>query len=268
MRATVRFLLTLIITLSGLATANAQGIVWSLPDDTSFVRFEGDYKETVYRPQNNDGDLILSWRRILFIRSVGAETAEYNGEFTPCRWLEFEMQTGKEVAGKIQPGPGGYLVIKALVPEKAITDKTKDADGIPMEFLPMVKGFRKIDDRPVEELPAGVLQLYPTLTLLRNYTSLESGGAEDVTMAGQTIATEKFQGEMVIENPTTRSTHHATIWKADGVPFGLTKWTVKIEHEKKDSTADRADFRPSVEISMTMEATEKGTNDQSKLATP
>jgi hypothetical protein len=248
--------------------SQAQGLVWSLPEDTSFVRFEGDYKETLFRPQNVQGDLSLQWRAHLIIRSVGKEEADFNGRSVPCRWLEFESVTGREVAGKIQPGPGGLILVKALVPEEKINGKSRDENDIAIEYLPIIKGFMKIDDKPVEELETKILQLYPLLTQLRNYSDLKSQGQESLEIAGQNVDCQKLLGSVATENNTSRSTNTATIWETKGVPFGLAKYSVKIEREQKDPLADRTEYRPAAEITIVMQAIEHGSGDQSKLATP
>ena len=244
----------------------AQGLVWSLPEDTSYVRYEGEYKETIFRPENVNGDLSLSWRRSLTIRSVGKLTADYKGEQLPCRWLEFEMSTGREVAGRIAAGPGGYGIIKVLVPEKFITGKSRDQNNIPVEYIPIVKGYRKIDDNPVETLNGGILQLYPMFSLLRNYTDVKDAGQENLELNQINYTCTKNTAKLSFESPVSRSTHEATMWQSADAKFGLAKWQVKIEREKKDGTAARGDFRPESEITVKMEAVEQGDGDQSRIA--
>ena len=78
--------------------ASAQGVVCQLPEDGTWVRFEGTYAQSEIRPDTPDGKLDINpWIEHVWIKSVGAESAEYRGESTPCRWIEIKIERGREI---------------------------------------------------------------------------------------------------------------------------------------------------------------------------
>ena len=63
--------------LVGEQTATAQGLIWKLPKDGTWVEFEGEYSQTEFRPNSPDGDLKPEpWSRRLRISSVGQQMAK------------------------------------------------------------------------------------------------------------------------------------------------------------------------------------------------
>ena len=82
----------------------AQGLIWELPADGSWVRFEGTYEKEMPGPDSNDLNVKLQWTRHLIISSVGSEMADFEGEQTACRWLEFKCVTGKATESGVAPG--------------------------------------------------------------------------------------------------------------------------------------------------------------------
>ena len=250
-------------------TSHAQGLLWNLPEDGSWVRYEGSYRHVKFRPQSNQGDLVLGFRRNLEIRSVGKENADYKGASVPCRWIEIEVVTGKEVDGSIKPGPGGQRIYKVLVPESEIHGMTIDENGIPIEFVPIVKGFRKIGTNDVEPIETLALQVSPVLTLIRHSgTPQKAAAPESVTTIAKAVQGTKLTDKLVQESKTSRSTNTTNLWISDEVPFGPAKWTVNVLRESKGSTDLRNAFQQSAEITVSMQLAEIGTSAQSKLATP
>ncbi len=262
------------LTLAGLcyslmctASVFGQGLVWSLPEDGSWIRYEGDYRQVVYRPKSNLGDLTLAWRRHLEIRSVGTENAEWNGANVACRWLEFEVITGV-AEGEIKAGPGGHQIYKVLVPESEITGQSRDANQIPVEYLSVVKGYHQIDDAPFREIASGVFQPYPTVSLLRNFKDLSAAGTTSLSVTLGNYQASEYAGELVSEDTDSRSTNKTQVWSSQEVPFGLVKWTVQIDREEKDASDVRDNFKAHSQIRVTMEAHETGTGAQSKIFNP
>ena len=66
---------TWVLALAGLlitpAVLPAQGLIWSLPEqEGTWVRYEGEYKQTEFRPGVATGDQIFNWRRNVTIKSL------------------------------------------------------------------------------------------------------------------------------------------------------------------------------------------------------
>jgi hypothetical protein len=250
-------------------SASAQGLLWRLPpEDGTWVRYEGTYKQVVRRPNSTEGDLSLEWRRNIEVKSVGQETAEVNGRQEPCRWVEIKVVTGKVLEGIIDAGPGGTRIYKVLVPESAIHGKLNDAQGIFVEYIPIVKGFKKLGDEPAAPIESQVFQLFPVASLLRHFRNLASEGEQslDVPAVG-TITATLYKGEMQMETLTNRSTNSAEIWVSEALPFGVAKWTARAVTQEKNPTDARATFRPAVELTEEMTALEVGRGAESELVT-
>jgi hypothetical protein len=249
--------------------ASAQGLLWSLPEDGTWVRHEGTYTQVETRPDSIEGDLQIEWERWLTISSVGREMAEFNNETVPCRWIEIKVETGKGSETGIDAGPIGARIVKVLVPESRVMGKQIDEDQIPVAFIPIVKGYRKIGENPTEEIEAKVLQIFPMVSMLLHYPTIQSTGEEedpDVRL-GPVTAT-KLKGSYKMENLYSRSENEATLWQSDEVPFGLAKWSVVLLREAKDASESREEFRQVSEITEEMSAHLTGNDAQSELATP
>lgn len=260
--------------LVGEKSASAQGLIWKLPQDGTWVEFEGEYSQTDFRPNSPDGDLKPEpWSRRLRISSVGRQMAEFNGKMEACRWIELEVRTGRSDGGVIDTGPAGARIYKVLVPELKIIDNTTDGDGIPVSMIPIVNGYRKIGDGDTKPIPLnnnkeGVLQVYPVISLLRHYKTLESlsDQPEDAGINIPDITARRYRAVKIMESPTSRSTHTAELWRSPDMPFGLARWSVKILREEKGSTEPRSAFKRVSEISIEMKAGKVGGNAQSKIA--
>jgi len=255
--------------LADIGTANAQGLLWSLPEDGRAVRFEGDFRQVEFRPDSAQGDLELTWKRNLTLRSVGQEMAEFGGKNVPCRWIEIKVETGKETDTGLDTGPIGARLYKVLVPESRVIAKQHDADSIPHSFIPIVKGYRRNEDNESEEIQSKVLQVYPLFAFVRHFEKLEGGQEpEDLDILGRTVAAQKWVGKSEKESLTSRSVSESTLWRSSDVHFGLAKWSVKMTRYAKDQIAARSEFRPVSEVTVEMSAVQEMENAQSELATP
>ena len=256
----------------GTSTTQAQGLIWSLPEDGSWVRYEGEYEQTNLDPDTGDGDKSIRWIRHLIIKSVGKEMAEYKGEQVPCRWIELKVITGKELDGALNPGLVGSRIYKVLVPESRVIGDVKDNQQVPVAYLPIIKGYRRVGkaDAQPEEIKSKVFNVYPSVCLLRHYKAFtaDTGQPEDPGVGILDVEAVKYSGKLLLESKTGRSQHESSIWRTKDVPFGLARWSVKIRTERKDRGDARADFEESSEITCEMSAQESGTDATSEIAVP
>lgn len=249
--------------------ARAQGLIWSLPEDGAWVRFEGTYKQLVRRPDSTAGDLQLQWTRHLIIKSVGTAEEAYQDQVQPCRWIEIKVITGQEKEGLIDAGPGGTLICKILVPESAITGEVLDAEGILISHIPVVRGFSKIGDQDPQPIETGVFQIYPLVSFLQHYRNLasESDDAVQEQIPTGVVSASVWKGSLTMESRTNRSTNQGQIWRTSDVPFGLAKWYVRDVREEKHPTQSRDLFRETMEVEIEMAAHEIGTGAETELIT-
>ncbi len=253
--------------------ASAQGLIWNAPDEGTEVQFEGDYLQEDERPQDVEKRIKLEWRKRLWIKALKKTNAEYQGQTVPCQWFELKVVTASEVGGDgaLVPGPGGQYIYKVLVPlDRAMLGppaqgKVVDKAGIPVAYLPIVKGYRRIDEQAAEPITSGVLDTYPMLTLMAHYRTLDVvTEEEDPQVMGITSATH-YHGEVIMESPTSRSTNKAEIWANNSIPFGLARWKVDIVRETKDAQAARDQFLPASTIRVDMKLVKQSTNAMSDL---
>lgn len=246
--------------------AHAQGLIWNLPPDGTWVRYEGTYGQLVRRPDSAEGDLQLQWTRHLTIKSVGTAEEEYQGEVQPCRWIEIKVVTAQQAA-VLEPGPGGERIYKILVPERAIQGRILDDSDILVSFIPVVRGYRKIGDEEPQPIESGVFQIYPLVSYLMHYRDLQAQSSTpepiDIPLGGASgIA---HHGTMTMESTTTRSTNEATLWRSDDVPFGVARWIVRDLREEKHPSESRDQFRETMEVTIEMAAHETGTDATTEL---
>src|SRR5579864_8593884 len=157
--------------------ASAQILIWNVPKENgAWVRFEGTYRQTRSRPNATAGDELLEWRSELTISEVGREKVDFDGEKdVPCRWVEFKSLTKPNGLEK-QPGPGDTFIYKVLIPENRVIGKTVDEQKIPVTFLPIVKGWRKVGGRDAEPVSERALAMPPTVVLATYYPDLKAEG--------------------------------------------------------------------------------------------
>ena len=248
------------------SSAKAQGLIFNLPEDGTAVEYEG----TLTQATGPDDQEPLSWTCELSIKSVGSEDAEYNGLVQPCRWIEIKTLTGKAGAAGIDPGPVGARIYKVLVPESKIMDDSVDADNVPNDMLPIVRGFRRLGEEAVKEIKTPALRIYPTISLLTNYDNPEviaTNSQPEVTLQGPPITAKQLKGKMVMERAESRSTNEGEYWVSKDVPFGLARWVVSVTREEKESTAPRADFRVVNIVSVDMKLKRQRSDVESELVT-
>jgi hypothetical protein len=257
----------------GVKDAAAQNLIVSLPEqDGAWIRLEGSYVERKARPKatGGEGDLEVAWRSDLTIKSVGKEDAEFGGKSVPCRWVEFkvEFKPTKATAteGATPPAPLGNRLYKVLLPESAVTGRHVDEGGLPVTFLPIVKGWRKIGDRDAEQVKESALIVYPMISLLTHYPNLQTDGAPgsvDVTLGS--FEAQAWKGSRTLSNATVRSVNEGSIWTSDKVPFGTIKVAVKVQRFEKDATAPEDTFKLMSEVSSELAAVESGADATSDL---
>lgn len=260
-----------VLVMSAAPAAHAQGLLWSLPPDGSWVRFEGPQKTTQVRPQSKEGDLeIDSFRMQLTVSSVGKENAEFEGRSTACRWIEFKSQLGREGPNGFEVNAFGTRLYKVLVPEERVLGKMFDAKTIPVLYLPIVKGYRKLGERDVQAVTEKVLLVNPLICAVSHYTNLKpEGDPESVNLPIGDVMTRPHKGTVILENASSRSTNEGLLWLSNDVPFGLAKFTVTITQEAKDSTLPKDQFQKTSTVRVEMAIVAKGTDARSEvMATP
>ena len=247
-----------------------QGIVTQLPADGTWVRFEGTYSQVEIRPETAAGKVELDpWIEHVTLKSVGEESAKYLGETVPCRWIEIKIERGRERDGKVDTGLTGLEIYKVLIPETAVIASHVDLDGVPISFLPLVKGFRKVGKADPKPLTEPALQLYPLGILVGYYRELKVVGEDvDAEVGVGAIKATQLKGEIKIERPNSRTVQESTIWKSKDVAFGVARWSAKMIRERKDDQSPRSDFKPISEVTIEMKAKETGQDAKSELNVP
>jgi hypothetical protein len=243
--------------------AFAQGLLLTLPEDGHWVRYEGTYTQVVRRPDSTQGDLKLQWTRFVTVKSVGREEAEYQGKSQPCRWIEIKTETGRTKEGVLDAGPGGICMFKILVPESALHGErfevVEGAEPLLVTFTPIVKGLKRIGEEAPQEMPGGVFQSYPLVSLVRYYRDLEeTGAASSVNVPAGDVEATSYKGTFVMETATYRSSNTAEFSRSPKFAFGLVKWTATTVDETKGSTEPRANFKESVTLTEEMQAVQTG----------
>ena len=274
---------TWVLALAGLlitpAVLPAQGLIWSLPEEEgTWVRYEGEYKQTEFRPGVATGNQVFNWRRNVTIKSLVTpeehKTAMYRGKQVTCRWIEIKVETGKPGEQGLDTGPAGARLYKVLIPESRVfgtlvQNRSVDADGIPVSFLPIIRGYRKLGNRKEEVIKTKVLQIYPAISLLKHYKVLrpETGEPEDPALeALGAVNAIKWIGAETLQSRVSQSEHSSEIWLSREVPFGLARWSVKVTRSRKRETDPRDDFSKRTETIVEMKAVAVGTDAKSELA--
>jgi hypothetical protein len=256
--------------LSMSSAVEAEGVIWELPPDGSWVRLEGTYAQTEVRKDSPTGKIeIAPWIERLWIKSVGEEPAEFQGEMVPCRWLEIKVERGREREGKIDTGLTGLQIYKVLVPTTKVLFESVDDDGVPVGYLPVVKGYRKLGKAEPKELAAPALQLYPLAVLAGYYRDEQIVASDDDPEVGLgAVKADKIQSTVNIERRSSRTVQDTTVWRTKDVPFGIARYDAKIVRETKDEAQSRDDFKPLSEVTISLKAQETGNDAKSELAVP
>lgn len=247
-----------------------QGAVCQLPADGTWVRFEGTFGQVEFRPETAAGKVEIDpWKEHVTIKSVGTEKAEYQGEDAACRWVEIKIERGRVRDGKIDTGLTGLEIYKILIPETAVISDNVDASGVPVSFLPIVKGYRKIGKGEPKPLTEPALQLYPVGILVGYYRELKVVAEDvDADVGVGAIKAKQLKGVITIERPDSRTVQESTIWKSPDVAFGVARWTAKITRETKDDQSPRDAFKKVSEVTIEMAAQESGPDAKSELSVP
>jgi len=249
----------------GAPIASAQGLIFNLPEDGTAVEYEG----TLTQATSADDPDPLTWTCELSIKSVGREEAEFEGKVQPCRWIEIKTLTGKAGAAGIDPGPVGARIYKVLVPESKVIAEPVDAENIPNDMLPIVRGFRRLGEEAVKEITTPALRVYPTISLLTNYSNPDVIATNEVpeTLMGSQITAKRMKGQLVMERAESKSTNAGEFWVSTDVPFGLARWVVSVTREEKESTAPRSQFHVVNVVSVDMKLKRIRENVESELVT-
>ncbi len=245
--------------------AAAQGLVWNLPESGTAVRYSGEYRQVTFRPQSDLGDISLQWQRVLEIRCLDREMAEFEGENVSCVWLEYEVTTGQQVDGVLESGPGATRIYKVLVPESAINGLEFFRADVPHAFVPVVKGFQKIGDRDAEPFALPVLQVFPLLSQVLLNEHLTVAGEETVNVTAGEYDCQRVDCQTNIEDLSSRVTNFSQVWVSDAMPLGTVQWKVRIDREVKTEGDKRDEFQKRSEITIDMQAVEILNDAVSKL---
>lgn len=250
------------------ASANAQGLLWYLPEDNTGVEYQGSITTETVREDLEDGKEEIRKERQMTIKSVGRENAEYNGEMQPCRWIEIKVITGEAGAAGIDPGPVGQRIYKVLVPEAKIIDGPKDDSDVENIMIPIVKGFRRNGESAVQPIKTKALAFYPTICQLMAYPELEviaSSETPQMKATNLSVNARHLKGTVAIERPESRTEAEADMWVSQEVPFGLARWESVVVQKKKESTAPRSAFAASRTTKSEMSVSRVLTSAESEL---
>lgn len=245
----------------------AQGVILRLPADGTWVRYEGTYAHTEIRPDTALGKLeIPPWLEHVTIKSVGSVMADYEGESVPCRWIEIKIERGREADGKIAVGKTGLEIYKVLVPEAKIVEDPVVEAGVPIGFVPIVRGARVIGSGEPKPLTEPALKLYPLamlFTYCRDLKALEEN-VDPGTGLGAISAT-LLEGSSIQERPGSRTEMSVKVWKSADVPFGVAAWSGRITRSIKDAEQPRDEFKPLTLVDIELKARGTGENAQSEM---
>ncbi|HUQ70282.1 MAG TPA: hypothetical protein VM165_12195 [Planctomycetaceae bacterium] len=249
------------------SAASAQGLVMRLPADGTWVRYEGTFTQTEIRPDSALGKLeIPPWREQVTVKSVGTAMAEYRGETVPCRWIEIKVERGREADGKINVGLTGLELYKVLVPEAAVLADPVVEPGVPIGYLPIIKGARQLGKGEPKPLVEPALKLYP-LALLFAYCrdfKVEEQNVDPMVGLGA-VSTNRLVGTSTIERDASQTKLDVQVWTGADVPFGVAAWTAKITRSIKDAQQPRDAFKPLTEVVVDLKARETGADAQSEV---
>ncbi|MBI1345612.1 hypothetical protein GC163_04925 [bacterium] len=252
---------------AGLTPAVAQSVVLRLPADGTWVRYEGSFSQKEARPDSALGELeIPAWTEHVTLKSVGTTEAEYRGKMVPCRWLEIKVERGREADGKIAVGKTGLEIYKVLVPEVAVAEEPLVEPGIPVGYLPIIRGVRVLGSAEPQTLTEPALKLYP-LALLFSYCrdmEVKEQNVDPGTGLGA-VMTNLLAGTSSLERPNSQTQMTTEIWVSPDVPFGVAAWKAKIVRSVKDARQPRDAFQKLAEVDVELKAQGTGDNAQSEV---
>ncbi len=241
-------------------SAMGQGLIFNLPAEGNWIRYEGQVTQKDARPERPEGIEELTWSRHITLRALGSAQGEFRGQTQNCRWIEIEVVTGQPTEGGID---GPRKIYKVLVPESIIDGKARDSRGVPVAMLPIVKGYKKLGFGEVKPIRAKALQVYPGISLLAHYSDPQVEAPNGIPKGGGNINANsgtQYAGTVTIERNTTKAVNSAKFWVSPQAPFGLVNWTVNMKRFTKDLTDKRADFKMVSEVDVEMTAQEVNQN--------
>lgn len=251
-------------------TSQAQGLLFHLPEDGTGVEYEGEIIQETIRDDIKAGKETIRKARVISIKSVGREDREFDGSLQACRWIEIKVVTGDAGEAGIDPGPVGSRIYKVLVPEIKILESAADDSGVPNIMLPIVEGYRRSGEAEVVSIKSQAIGIYPTICQLMNYPEqnvVSAASAPSTKMANASFSAKHIKGVQVMERRESRTTNEADFWVTKEVPFGLARWEVVVKREKKESTANRDDFKEFSTTKSTMSVRRILNNVESELVT-
>jgi hypothetical protein len=238
----------------------------SLPQDGSQVLFSGVLRVTQPSPESSDQTMTTEWLQQITISSVGSESVEMSQEdgqtvaARACRWIEFKVERGKATdKSDFDVGQAGVIIYKCLIPEDAVGNE-------PSDFIPIVRGWRKIGDEEPQPMNGQVLRIAPIITLLDHYDNAQDQPSETLQVKGLgevqcavTSGTRQFQGR------TGRAANQGQVWVSDKVPFGLMKWRASTRREQLLGSLEGGEYRFASELFTEMTIFAGRGNAQSEL---
>lgn len=252
------------------ASANAQGLIFFLPEDGTGVEYEGEIVQEVIRDDIKAGKEAITKARVITIKSVGREDRDFEGTVQPCRWIEIKVVTGDAGEAGVDPGPVGARIYKLLVPENKIISTAEDSSGVPNVMFPIVEGFRRSGEAEVRQIKTKAISIYPTICQLINYPEqnvVSAAATPSTKMTNTSFSARHIKGRLVMERRESRTTNEADYWVTQEVPFGLARWEVIVKQEKKESTATRQDFKEFSTTKSVMSVRRFLSNAESELVT-
>jgi hypothetical protein len=154
-----------------------------------------------------------------------------------------------------------------LVPEPAILADPVVEPGVPIGYLPIVKGARQIGQGEPKPLAEPALKLYP-LALLFAYCrdfKVEEQNVDPMVGLGA-VSTNKLVGTSISERDSSQTKLETQVWVGEDVPFGVAAWSAKITRSIKDAQQPRDAFKPLTEVVVELKARETGADAQSEVA--
>lgn len=246
-------------------TSSGQVFLQSLPDDGSQVVFTGVYRVTRPSPESSDETVTTEWLQQITISSVGAESVEMESEDgqverRPCRWIEFKVERGKATdESNFDLGQAGVMIYKCLVPEDVVGREKSD-------FIPIVRGWRKIADQEPQAMQGQVLRIAPLITLLDDYPDVQEQSSETLQIKGLgDVECTVKAGKRQYDGTTGRATNEGQIWLSDRVAFGIMKWRATVRREELLGSKEGGQYRFASELFTEMTITAGRAGAQSEL---
>lgn len=233
-----------------------QVFLQSLPADGSQVVFAGVLRVTEPSPTSSDETVTTDWLQQITISSVGSQSVDGRA----CRWIELKVERGKRnEEGNVDLGQAGVIIYKCLVPEDAVGHETSD-------FLPIVRGWRKIADGEPQPMKGQLLRIAPIITLIDAYPDAQEKPSETLQIQGLgDVACTVRAGSRQYQGRTGRAANNGQIWLSDRVSFGIIKWQATARREQLLGSEENGQYRFAGELFTEMTIIADHPNAQSEL---